>query len=241
MYADSTQAEDPSSILADIVPKDDWFTAKLQVILTGSGAPADLAALDPLVPQTASPASGSASGTYDSYGRTSLARAFEALLAWANMGREGTSDLSPYIPIMAVLGVLAQDERNLTSGSRGLYRRDVDMVYLDAVVGEVERLISYWAVTSANRLSPDWFSSASNGILRKLPGQKSDAVISVLQTLVNGSFGDAAVAHRAFRHVLASLLRAADLEGAVLDRWMGLAQSVYDTSRCRETEKRIFQ
>jgi hypothetical protein len=196
--------------------------------ITNRTLPSELAILDALIPQVTSESGPGQAGTqFDSAGRSSLGRGLEAVIAALTLDRTLVQTSAAHLLHCLTAYYAAADETAVLNASRGVYKSDTAQDYLYGIREESDQLISYWIVSVARSLPDSWHMAAPTAVLRK--GPPSDDILYALQSLASSATESSDIALRGLRDVLVKLLRATDVDNAVLERWLTLAQSVYST------------
>ncbi len=191
--------------------------------------PVELAVLDSLVPQSHAQSGSRPIGHFDKQGRSVVARGLESLLTVFSLDRMLLTQFAEsHIPLCSWAWYAAADETAVLGGSRGIYKQDIDLEYLTAVQVEADHLMSYWAVTAARSLPSSWHMTATSTLLKT--GSAKDPVLALLQNIALDQQSEGSLSARMLRDMLVKILRATDPDGAALERWLGLAQNIYDSS-----------
>jgi hypothetical protein len=184
-----------------------------------------LSIMDALIP-TSKGSSSAPSGTYDTDGRSALARCNEAVLSLFRANRDSVHD-SNLLWLVNFSSELAKEASwGTTSGcSRGMYAHSTDKIYLDQVVQEAERALMLVLMKSDE---VDWHKKTIEGIKSKTEPTVTDTTSRLLVQLGQMEEKDD-VSCRVFRKVLGQFTRQNDTTPADGEAWLNLALAVSDS------------
>jgi hypothetical protein len=184
-----------------------------------------LSIMDALIP-TSKGSSSAPSGTYDTDGRSALARCNEAVLSLFRANRDSVHD-SNLLWLVNFSSELAKAASwGTTSGcSRGMYAHSTDKAYLDQVVQEAERALMLVLMKSDE---VDWHKKTIEGIKSKTEPTVTDTTSRLLVQLGQMEVKDD-VSCRVFRKVLGQYTRQNDTTPADGEAWLNLALAVSDS------------
>jgi hypothetical protein len=184
-----------------------------------------LSIMDALIPISKG-SSSAPSNSYDTEGRSALARCNEAVLSLFRTNRDSVHD-SNLLWLILSSSELAKDASwGTTSGcSRGMYAHSTDKAYLDQVVQEAERALMLVLMKSDE---VDWHKKTIEGIKSKTEPTVTDTTSRLLVQLGQMEVKDD-VSCRVFRKVLGQYTRQNDTTPADGEAWLNLALAVSDS------------
>jgi len=184
-----------------------------------------LSIMDALIPISKGDSSAQ-SGSFDTEGRSALARCNEAVLSLFRANRDSVHDSNLLWLVLSSSELAKEAPWGSTSGcSRGMYAHTTDKGYLDQVTQEAERALMLVLMKSDE---VDWHKKTIEGIKSKTEPTVKDTTSKLLVQLGQKEVMDD-VSCRIFRKVLGQYTRQNDTTPADGEAWLNLAMAVSDS------------
>jgi hypothetical protein len=184
-----------------------------------------LSIMDALIPISKG-SSSFPSESYDTEGRSGLARCNEAVLSLFRTKRESVHDSNLLWLVLSSSELAKEASWGTTPGcSRGMYAHSANKAFLDQVVQEAERALMLVLMKSDE---VDWHKKTIEGIKSKTEPTVTDTTSRLLVQLGQMEVKDD-VSCRVFRKVLGQITRQNDTTPAEGEAWLNLALAVSDS------------
>jgi hypothetical protein len=199
----------------------------LRQSLQPGGGPVSSWILDPLLSYQRDQHSGK-SLAYDSYGRSSYARAIEALV-YSLHSDIASIKASPQSLLHIVLAARVSADALDGIGSYGVYHEGIERDYLKSIRQEAGQLTSYAVRSLAADLAPSWHQAAMTSLNKGAP--QPDTLSQLFHALAAPETSHK-VYQRCLRDLLESILRSAEI--TVAERWLACGTSLDSKRESRE-------